>query len=364
MAYGRPTGDGMAIEQNEQQYLIKRQPGEFQAYYHEDEISLIDLWIIMVRHRLMIAAILIVCVLAGLAIALTKPRIYSYSTSIEIARGVGEMIEKPGTVLAKLEQSYIDFVASEFKNNNSQNFPKVKITAKAPKESDIIVLESKGTEEMSDIHRQLHEAVINRLSQDHNRTIAVMKRALEADQLYAKNRLSELQDQAALLKIQEERLGETAKLLTSQIADMRNLITESRNNRRQAVKEVTGEVKAMTLLLIDNEIQQYQKRLSELEEQLAIGIANDRDKIRIAMADNLRVQDEQREKIQDTIAKISEIRQTQAMTPTMRSLEPVGTGRAMTVMISVILGLILGVMAVFTAEFLKKAKAQMQTVKM
>jgi len=192
----------------------------------------------------------------------------------------------------------------------------------------------------------------------------VMKRALEADQLYAKNRLSELQDQAALLKIQEERLGETAKLLTSQIADMRNLITESRNNRRQAVKEVTGEVKAMTLLLIDNEIQQYQKRLSELEEQLAIGIANDRDKIRIAMADNLRVQDEQREKIQDTIAKISEIRQTQAMTPTMRSLEPVGTGRAMTVMISVILGLILGVMAVFTAEFLKKAKAQMQTVKM
>jgi len=189
-----------------------------------------------------------------------------------------------------------------------------------------------------------------------------MKRALDAEQRHAKNKLSELQDQAALLKIQEDRIGENAKLLTSQIADVRNLITESRKNRKQSVNEVTGEAKAMTLLLIDNEIQQYQKRLSDLEEQLAIGLENDRDKLSITLADNLRAQDEQREKIQDTNAKISEIKQTRAMTPTMRSLDPTGTSRKTIVLIALVFGLVLSVVMVFVVELIKKANTQMKSM--
>jgi len=353
----------MAIEKNEPRDLMMRQPGNIQAYYQEDEISLVELLITLFKYKTLISVILILCILGGVAIALTTPKIYTYSTSIEIARGIGNLIEKPETVLAKLQESYIDFVLREYNSINPQNPVRTKLTAKLPKESDIIVLESKGTEVMSEVHYQLHEEVVDKLSQDHGRTIAVMKRALDAEQRHAKNKLSELQDQAGLIKIQEERLSENAKLLTSQIADVRNLIAESRKNRRQSVNEVTGEAKAMTLLLIDNEIQQYQKRLSELEEQLAIGLANERDELRIALADNLRTQDEQREKIQDTVAKIAEIRQTQAMTPTMRSLEPTGTGRKVIVLIALVLGLFLGVMSAFIIEFFKKVRNQMQSIK-
>lgn len=351
-----------AIENNEPRDLMTRQPGNIQAYYHEDEISLVDLFITLYKHKILIVVILILSILAGLIVALNKPKIYTYSTSIEIARGIGELIEKPETVIAKLQESYIDYVLREYNNNNPQNPTRIKITAKRPSGSDIIVLESKGTEEVADIHRQLHEAVVNKLSQDHERTIVVMKRALDAEQRHAKNKLSELEDQAALLKIQEDRISENAKLLTSQIADVRNLIAESRKNRKQSVNEVTGEAKAMTLLLIDNEIQQYQKRLSELEEQLAIGLENDRDELRITLADNLRAQDEQREKIQDTIAKISEIRQTQAMTPTMRALEPEGPKSSVIVVVAGLLGILLGVAAAFVAEFIKKVRMQTQSI--
>jgi len=351
----------MAIEKNEPHDLMMHQPGSIQAYYQEDEVSLVDLLITLLKHKILIVVIMALSLLAGLSIALTKPKNYTYSTSIEIARGAGGLIEKPETVLAKLQESYIDFVLNEY-DSESSNPARIKITAELPKDSDIVVLESTGTEEMSDIHRQLHEEVISKLSQDHGRTIAVMKRALDAEQRHAKNKLSELQDQAALLKIQEDRIGENAKLLTSQIADVRNLITESRKNRKQSVNEVTGEAKAMTLLLIDNEIQQYQKRLSDLEEQLAIGLENDRDKLSITLADNLRAQDEQREKIQDTNAKISEIKQTRAMTPTMRSLDPTGTSRKTIVLIALVFGLVLSVVMVFVVELIKKANTQMKSM--
>ncbi len=358
-----PRGDGMAIERQEPHELMMRQPGHIQAYYHEDEISLVDLFIVLYKHKTLIAIIFLLCTAGGVFYALTKPILYTYSTSIEIARGTSGLIEEPETVLAKLQESYIDYVLQQYNKDNPQDPEKIKITAKVPRQSDIVVLESIGTEEMADIHHQLHQEVVDKLSEDHGRMIAVMKRALDAEQRHAKNKLSELEDQAALLKVQEDRIGENAKLLKSQIIDVRKLIDESRKNRKQSVNEVTGEAKAMTLLLIDNEIQQYQRRLSDLEEQLAIGLENDRDELRINLADNLRAQDEQREKIQDTVAKISEIRQTRAMTPTMRSLEPISTGRKEIILTAGLLGLFIGLIATFFVEFIKKAREQLQVMK-
>lgn len=353
----------MAIERQEPHELMMRQPGHIQAYYHEDEISLVDLFIVLYKHKALIAIIFLLCTAGGVFYAFTKPILYSYSTSIEIARGTSGLIEEPETVLAKLQESYIDYVLQEYKNDHPQDPERIKITAKLPRQSDIVVLESTGTVKSADLQHQLHQAVVDKLSDDHARMIAVMKRALDAEQRHAKNKLSELEDQAALLKVQEDRIGENAKLLKSQITDVRKLIDESRKNRKQSVNEVTGEAKAMTLLLIDNEIQQYQRRLSDLEEQLAIGLENDRDELRINLADNLRAQDEQREKIQDTVAKISEIRQTRAMTPTMRSFESIGTGRMVIIVIAGLLGMFLGVITAFFTEFIKKVKVQIQAAK-
>ena len=73
----------MAIEKIEPRDLMTRRRGDIQAYYHEDEVSLVDLILVLLKHKVLIAVILILSVLGGYGIALTKPKIYTFSTSIE-----------------------------------------------------------------------------------------------------------------------------------------------------------------------------------------------------------------------------------------------------------------------------------------
>ncbi|MFQ5468979.1 MAG: Wzz/FepE/Etk N-terminal domain-containing protein [Gammaproteobacteria bacterium] len=326
----------------------------------QDEISLVDLFLVVIKHKKIVLGVMFLCVLVGITLSFIKPRVFVITTPVEIAKGVETLIEAPETVQAKLKESYIPFVLNKYFDESGGGLY-YDVEASLPKDSEIILLKSKGTDEELPVYSKIHAAILDKLANDHGRTIAVLKRNLESELHQTENKLGELGDQAELLKTREARLDETEKLLASQIDDVSRLIAESRKNRKLAVNEVTGEAKAMTLLLIDSEIQQYQKRLSELEEQHAIGVKNDRDELSKAQADNVRAQNEQREKIHDINAKIAELRHTRAITETLKSIKPSGAGKALIISISVLLGLILGLTSAFLYSFYKQLQLRLKT---
>ena len=57
--------------------------------------------------------------------------------------------------------------------------------------------------------------------------------------------------------------------------------------------------------------------------------------------------------------RLSSIRETRVIVGPARSLEPVGPGRAVILVLAGVLGLLLSVFAAFFAEFLAKARAAM-----
>jgi LPS O-antigen subunit length determinant protein (WzzB/FepE family) len=234
-----------------------------------------------------------------------------------------------------------------------------KIEAKIPKDSRIIIIESKGPDTDQALHVKLHSQILDKLAQDHDPEVDFVKLTMENELNRARNQLDKLKDEAVLLQSQGKRLDEQELLLKEQLKDIEKLIDSSEANRNKAVAEVEGEAKAMTLMLIDNETKKYLDRAGEIKERLLVGLSDDRDKLKNDLAENLRNQTELQERLQELQAKIVNVRYTRPILPTIRSIEPEGIGKPVVIALAVILGLMAGLFTAFVAEFRLKVKERL-----
>jgi uncharacterized protein involved in exopolysaccharide biosynthesis len=148
-------------------------------YIHEvnysaaDEISLVDLVMVLVRRKRMIAIITTFIILLGVVTALLIPKSYTLTTSIEIgSQIISDSIkpfESPETLLAKTQHVFIPQALNEQRQTNPENKGRYKITASIPKSSVIIVLEIKGTEDKAEILKSLLQNITQKAIIDHNR---------------------------------------------------------------------------------------------------------------------------------------------------------------------------------------------------
>ena len=389
-----------------------------QQWQEEDSINLIDLWLELAKHRAVIFGSIAIALIAGLLIAFLLPQKYSYSTTIEIGstleeNGSGDavrLIDKSETVLAKIKESYIPQTQQEFRAAHPMNESLYKIDARAPKNSLLIVLEAKGTENNSAIYLDHLQGVTDKLVHDHQRVmniyqgrlnnqlalakikqdelsdprmLAVPRQELEYTLAKDQKQLIDLQDQAKLIKSRYQRLDDTDALLKQQISDLEAQIKSAFSQRQRAIDNMKNESAAMAMLLIDNEIQQNRTRLAELQERLHISQQNLRQELEEKIATNLREQGVQDKVINKTKSELSRldigdqraqqrqqqeittfetqlnnIQPTRAITPPMQSLQPTGPGKSIIIILALILGLLLGIFAAFFASFLNKVKLQ------
>jgi uncharacterized protein involved in exopolysaccharide biosynthesis len=330
--------------------------------YYEDEINLVDLWLVLVRRRSVMITVAALVVMAGLFYALLVSPSYQYTTSIEIGSRISGdthmLVESPETLLAKMQEGYVPLARQEYLAKHPERDSVPKIDSRIPKSSQIIVLESKGPESETEMHKTVQQAVVDMVLRDHSRIVDVLRKETEILQNKAKTKLEEIKDASTLIRAREKRLTDVTVLLTTQTAEVRADLQRAMANREQAGKQVATESKAMMLLMLDSEIQQHRQHLATLEERLQVVIADQRDALAKALADNRRAQLNQRDTIAKLEIQLANLRETRALLPLMRSPEPSGPGAGLIVVLSLIVGLLLGVLATFFAEFLAKARSQ------
>lgn len=436
----------------------------------EDEISLIDLFLVLYRRRRLIATIVLVITLLGVITALIMPSKYQYSATIDIGRIVSmsekglvfEYIDQPDTVLAKLKEGYIPLVLGKYLVESGEESG-YEISARKPKGSNMIVLESKAGESDQEVVSELLSEVIELLVVEHRRLMdivrgqlnleleqarigmaalvapstlaakekavntrlavatlelgalkdqriqAVPRRVLENKLQSAEAKLQNLLDRERLLFAQQKRLNEMEGLLKKQVGELEASLKESVQRRHQAVSEAKDEAAAMTLLLLDNEIQQNRNRLGQLEERLHVKLQNQREELENQILENKRqreLQDKvirtgndelvkfdldnqhkqgtvqpQVSKLEEDMVKLRadharEIQQqkavlvemesrldnlveTRALVAPMRSPNKVGVGKKVVVIVALLLGLFSAIFFAFLLEFIGKARQQM-----
>jgi len=394
-------------------------PPQTGGVHPNDEIDLVQLWLILLNRKFLIVGIFGLCLVGGTAFAFLLPAKYTYTTSLEIgttlaSNGTGivsRAIETPDSVLAKLNESYIPLAVGQMAESDRGLFSGVQ--AKNPKESNLIVLSSKGTLEVADSLRALHTLVIKPLIEDHRRILETPRRGyqitaaqetiklktLEDPRIYmidekdlsiqldaAKMKLVDLDDQKKLLLSQEKRLIETQELLRQQIGKVERNLAQAQANWPKASTHVgSSGSQAMTLLMISNQIEQNERRLSELQERLNIGLENQKQVLQKDVAGNRRAWDLQKEQIaklqsqlvtlkvkressQETQKnvvtsienKLTDLQETRVLGFAVRSVTPSGPGKTVVLALSGILGLMGGVILAFISEFVVTACRRME----
>ena len=342
---------------------MKNEVKSYQTSVVSNEISLVDLLRVLIKRKNTLLTVFFLFSLGGIVLAIILPKQYQYTTTIEIGTTVVKedihLIDDPETLLAKIQESYIPLALLNYRDAHPDDEKTYEIKARIPKKSQIIVMEAKGSKETADVYTQLENDVVKQIIKDHSRLILIIHKEYQLRFEKLQNEIASLEDQAKLLQAKFKRLGENEKLLSKQTDKVRQLVNDAIKNREKANREVKDETRAMTLLMIDNEIQQNRRRLDELEERQTVELRNERDSVENEIADTQRKITEKKSELDKVKLQRENLHETRSIVPPMQSLEPVGTSKKLIVLLAVILGTFMALFAAFIHEFIVNARAEM-----
>lgn len=380
-----------------------------------DEIELIDLLRILIkRYRLIIAGTLLTT-LVGVGASFMLSQKYEYTTIVQIGKTVpvGDkndqpvLIESPETLRAKAKDVYIPLAQKKvIERDPTASLPRV--SASNPKNSDLLCLVSKAKVSDQQAVVGLHQAVVEKICSDCagltkgqllplEAAIARAQLSLEtlqdpllktirenkfkAEITKAQNAVSRLKGTEDILQNRLSVAGDKRKLLESQVAELKTALKRVYDIRLEAAAKTDSESKAMTLLMLDRQIEQDRSRLAEMQDRLLFQLDEDKKQLEQQIADNVREQDQHKNRIDElnnallkAVAdnmheqqlveqQIAELQgrldlteQTKAVSVALSSLGPVSPKKPLIVVLAFLLGSIGMIMLAFLFEYLQQHK--------
>lgn len=377
-----------------------------------DEIDLVDLWLILLRHWKVLALVLVAGTVLGVAYALVKPEVYSYRTLIEIGTHIvnddQQLIESPVSLSAKVSEGYRTMVLRAFYDH----YPDIKrvfeVNVSVPKDAELVVLEDEAPREYGTYVQEIHEQLVQLVLKDHARIVSLIRNDLQNELQNTRNHLTRLKEEAQLLNVDLERLEErhqnkvaiveqsiklakvelgrleqTEKIVTEQIANLERLIDQAQQNRTDAMQEAGNASGAMTLMLISDELQRNQVLLANLRERQAVEIPNqrsasqqrieelekekiilsnalasERDRFAQQIADQGREQEQIIGEIETLELRLENLRDTRTIAVAAESIRPAGPGKALIVAVALLLSGFVGLVAVFLVHMSEVARSR------
>jgi uncharacterized protein involved in exopolysaccharide biosynthesis len=299
----------------------------------EEDISLVDFWILIRRYKKRFIFVFSFVFLAGLLFSyFTYTEKYSLVSTIQIGTREKDnailSIESPESLLSKINNSIIPSYTNAW-NQQKNLIRNIETKSSIPKNSNIILITNITNDKdiglLSDFQQGLikiiiddHKSMINslkskaeselRLAQvelgnlnnpltlEHKQKAAqielddkvielkklkderffgVKKAEFQAEILQAKHEKKRLDDLEKGRSEQYKRIEESKNILKEKINDLKVQISDATKNMRAAAAVAT-EQSAMSQLLIANEIQQNQNQLAAFEERYHVQLENEK----------------------------------------------------------------------------------------
>jgi len=333
------------------QYVMMERPAE-------DEISLIDLWLVLVKRKKVFFYIILLSLIVGILFAFSRPLVYEYSAPIEIGTDQGGVaIEPIQTVLAKLQDAYIPVVVSAYNVSSDESAKTIDIEAAVVKGSDIIRLSIAGTERNEQIYIQLLNNVVEKIKLDHKRVSSLVKKDLQLAIKKQENISAQLINEQLLMQSQMKRLDKKEQLLNKRIDNLSEFVGSNEKLRQSASKSKGDQGATLTLMMLDNELRSNRELLAKLKDQSYLSLANEREVLHNRMAANEKKQLENEQIVDKNKFQLTNLLETRAIVKPFKSIKPVGTSRKLVLVLFVVVGFMLSLISVFVIEFLENAKA-------
>ncbi|MBA3935936.1 MAG: hypothetical protein H0X38_00590 [Planctomycetes bacterium] len=298
------------------------------------------LYLVMRSHLLLIASIAIVGLASGVGVALVKPRVYAFTTVLEIGRS-DQPIESPASCIAKIKSAYAPIVQQKLREG-SGGAQLIDIAITSPPNSVLVTLATRGVSADSARHIELLNEVASELLQDHRQQMVLTRGILDGERSLSELKLGEIKERKHWIANERKLLEDDRALVQAQFTAAAVRMTSSASNRETAGKMVNTQEQVLTLLMIDNQLVVESSRLDQLEERLRIGIPQEFQRLEREDADNVRNLSSQQEQIEQIKHRIANLRDTHLLASPRQSLEAVGVGRSLIALIGLCIGLVAG----------------------
>lgn len=291
----------------------------------DDEISLFDLWAVLVRRRKLLAAVFVIVLVLAVAYALLRSDVYTYSGSLAIGQVIeGSQlvpIEPPEAVQAKLEQVYIPAVIRERTDSAPAG---AHLNAAVNAGTTIVTLTGEGPAERGSDYLTLIAAAAQQVIAAHQQRIASAREVADVTVRQLENTLSTYQ--GLVDDLREERAD-----VKGLAAELGALLNESGNGQSEGLSQ-----------LMQKWNTSLRMRAQSLDEQLA--------ELLLARAPVI-------EKLTVLRSQLPAMEPTRLVAEPVRSLQPSGPGGLVIIALGAILGAMLAVFAAFGFEFVTRANS-------
>jgi len=303
-------------------------PGNLSREIANDEIDLVDLFLIIWKRKWMIVAVTLLVSVAAAGISLVLPAVYRVVTILEPGKDAeGKLVENPQSIRENIISGAYNQVIAEATNLPLAEIPIFNVSV--PKQTDLVKISVDSSKP------EISIIVLKAL-------LALISETMDA-QLNIKKSLVENELKAALVK--EKALPQQIRQLELLTQETKSKIAELENTRKQSLPNPGSD--GMSILLYLNEIQNQQVFLNTLFQEL-IELKGNQERAAINVS-NLQL-------------KLASIHGTNIKKQPSIPEKPIKPKKTLIVALAFILALMGGIMLAFLAEFMIKVRRAQEAV--
>ena len=236
----------------------------------DDEISLVDLWLVLVRRRWWLFGIALVVFALGTTYALLQKPSQTYTTALEFAAKDEEPLISSDAVMARLERVVLPELKRRFEAEHEVEAPSIELTQ--VESSRLLIVESSVSEDRLPRVEALHSAVRDWFVSSQDSAYERVRSRLERDLEQVEERLAselsgietdldENRDELERARSERERLQEVQARLQEEL-DEGGAPEQSEDLLRVRLENAREDLSAA-----NSEVRELQRMISELRTE-------------------------------------------------------------------------------------------------
>lgn len=341
-----------------------------------DEISLFDIWNVLVRRRWVVFAVFGLVVAVSLAFALTRPTTYRLSQPIEV--GVVETANLPGEAAQELGSvKFFDTPAEAVSELENVHVPAARdaldasdlqdtrmgapVTASVVDNSRLIRVSAEVPASQIAGYKKLMAAAAERLVEAHAEAKEEVSQKVRDVVRKAKNAAADIEDRLDARQDELDRLSTEEALITERIEELQKLLERTEAAHVEVLTGRPDVSQALTVMLVANDLRQARQDLGDLRERRDLQLPAQRAELRNEIASLKRQLSGAKADVAQVKSAISDVEGTRLIFPPERTGGSVGTPWPVIAALGCILGAVAGVLAGLFAEFVVAARAHRAT---
>lgn len=344
---------------------------------NNDEISLREIYEIIRQKRLLIIIATVLCAAIAGAYSFIHTETYAYQACVSMGiigrdqNGQPIFVDSTQGALAQLDNAYIPSTLDSFLNKQKKlSLDAKKFKTFSPKDSTMVCIKTDAPRHIGNIVSQIQNTVLQQLVNDNSKFSAVQQTSTRANIKQLQATAQNLQTQIANVLAQEHTVNTELTLLKTKDSVLQNqghrltqMIDEMRPLVQKGIGSVHNDSTALTMMIQNNQVAQEQQQLFKIEMERSVTLPKEQASLLNTLNALKGKENDLNTKVAANAAQmelaqasLKALQTTHIVRPSSASLEPVGPGKGVFIILGAFIGLILSIFYALLAHTLAPGK--------